>query len=163
MGGLAQSTQSPESPDLAVVRMLKDPVVSKLLNKSSLTRVQFEALLIDQLGDEIANRRLSRAEMAKIAHHGTGVSRGALNRTLAQAKANVSRAIHTFLLLGYSGILESPSLAPFVEVSDRLKSNIAVAREAGEIGDEDYERLVESLMRDLEEAAEALTRRRRDV
>ncbi len=163
MGTLAQSGQSQESPDSVVLRMLKDHVVSKLLNKSSLTKVQFEALLIDQLGDEIANRRLSRAEMAKIAHHGTGTSRGALNRTLAQAKANVSGAIHTFLLLGYSGILESPSLAPFVEASERLKSNTVMARESGEIGDQDHDRIVESLMHDLEEAAGALTRRRRDV
>lgn len=163
MRGFAQSGQFDERPDSVVLQMLKDPVVSKLLNKSSLTKVQFEALIIDQLGDEIANRRLSRAEMAKIAHHGTGISRGALNRTLAQAKANVSGAIHTFLLLGYSGILESPSLAPFVEASERLKSNTVIARESGEIGDGDYERLVESLLHDLEEAAGALTRRRRDV
>ncbi|HZY94052.1 MAG TPA: hypothetical protein VFE98_04220 [Candidatus Bathyarchaeia archaeon] len=163
MEEFAQSGQSHESPDLFILRMLKDPVVSRLLNKSSLTRVQFEALLIDQLGDEIANRRLSRAEMAKIAHHGTGISRGALNRTLAQAKSNVSGAIHTLLLLGYSGILESPSLAPFVEASETLKSNTMLARESGEIDDENYERLVESLMHDLEEAAEGLRRRRRDM
>jgi hypothetical protein len=163
MGEFAQSGQSHESPGLVIAQALRDPVVSKLLNKSSLTRVQFEALLIDQLGDEMANRRLSRAEMAKIAHRGAGISRGALNRTLAQAKANVSGAIHTFLLLGYSGILDSPSLTPFVEVSERMKSSTIRARESREISDEDYERQVESLMSDLEEAAGALTRRRRDV
>ncbi|HEX4921754.1 MAG TPA: hypothetical protein VFV92_13575, partial [Candidatus Bathyarchaeia archaeon] len=78
---------------------LKDPVVSKLLPRSNLTLAQFETLLVDQHGHDMANKRLTREEMAELVRNQKGISRGALNRTLRQARQNISEAVHTILLL----------------------------------------------------------------
>lgn len=144
-------------------QILVDPIVVKLLERSNLTRAQFETLLLDQLGEEMADRRLKRQEMAELSRKDSGISRGALNRTLAQAKRNVSSAIHTFLLLGYTGLIESPSLAPFLEASERLKSSTSQLREVAQNDKETYEQIVEQIMRDLEEAFSALQSRKRDM
>jgi hypothetical protein len=143
--------------------ILADPVTRKLLGRSNLTQAQFEVLLLDQLGEEMAERRMKRQEMAEISRKETGISRGALNRTLAQAKRNVSQSIHTFLLLGYTGLIETPSLSPFLEASDRLKESASQLREISQTGTSNYGRLVENLMDDLEEAFSALTRKTRDA
>ena len=141
---------------------MKDPIVSRLLTRSTLTRAQFETLLIDQLGHVLANKRLTRNEMARIMRNQRGISRGALNRTLRQARGNISEAIHTILLLGYGGLFESPSLAPFVEASEQLKSQTAQLRES--VGQEGFYRAsVEGLLSNLEEAFEALYGKTRDT
>ena len=141
---------------------MKDPIVSRLLTRSTLTRAQFETLLIDQLGHDLANKRLTRNEMARIMRNQRGISRGALNRTLRQARGNISEAIHTILLLGYGGLFESPSLAPFVEASEQLKSQTARLRES--VGQEGFYRAsVEGLLSNLEEAFEALYGKTRDT
>jgi hypothetical protein len=139
-------------------------VCKKLLDRSSLTKAQFETILLEQLGDEMAGQHLKREEMAGLSRSEAGISRGAWNRTLAQAKRNVSQAIHTFLLLGYTGLIETPSLSPFLEASDRLKENATQLREVAQSDKTAYERLVEQMMQDLEEAFEALqSRKKRDV
>jgi hypothetical protein len=139
-------------------------VCKKLLDRSNLTKAQFETILLEQLGDEMAGQHLKREEMAGLSRSEAGISRGAWNRTLAQAKRNVSQAIHTFLLLGYTGLIETPSLSPFLEASDRLKENATQLREVAQSDKTAYERLVEQMMQDLEEAFEALqSRKKRDV
>jgi hypothetical protein len=85
-----------------------------------------------------------------------GISRGALNRTLRQARENVSEAIHTILLLGYGGLIDSPALAPFVEASELLKSQMT---QFGELARDDprvYRERVNTIIGDLEEAFLAL-------
>ncbi len=52
----------------------------------------------------------------------TSLSRGAFDRTLIQARKNITEAIYTILMLGYTGLLESPQLEPFLEVGNRLRS-----------------------------------------
>jgi len=140
-----------------------DPIVARLLAQSNLTKAQFETLLIDQLGHDMANRRLTRDEMAQIMRKHGGISRGAMNRTLRQARKNISEAIHTVLLLGYGGLFESPSLAPFVEASEQLRSQTTGLRESSVHDEKLYQSTVQSLLDNLEEAFKAIYENRRDM
>lgn len=142
---------------------LKDPVVTKLLARSNLTVAQFETVLVDQLGDDMANKRLTRGEMAQLMRTKRGISRGALNRTLRQARENISESIHTVLLLGYGGLIGSPSLSPFLEASERLKTQTLQLKEIAGSDSKLYAVTVETLLDSLEEAFQALYGRSRDA
>ncbi|HYY91666.1 MAG TPA: hypothetical protein VE955_06730 [Candidatus Dormibacteraeota bacterium] len=144
-------------------QILNDPIAARLLARSNVTSIQFETLLLDQLGHDMANKRLTREEMAQIVRDKGRISRGAMNRTLRQARENVSEAIHTVLLLGYGGLFESPSLAPFVEASDRLRSQTEQLREMTEQDPKLLQATLESILESLEEAFEALYGKSRDV
>jgi hypothetical protein len=142
---------------------LRDRILSALLQRSNLTKVQFETLLVDQLGHDMANKRLTRSDMAQLRRDQNGISRGSFNRTLRQARENVVEAIHTVLLLGYSGLTESPSIAPFLEASERLKGQTSQLKEAVQHDPEVYQRTVDSIIDDLEKAFEAIFGRNRDM
>ena len=107
--------------------LTRDPVTKLLLANSQLTLIQLETLLADSLSAEgdmkKASRRLYRLPRRKL-------SRGSFNRTLIQAQNNVIRSIYTVLLLGYVGLYDSPSLQPFLELSDTIQSYIRETREA---------------------------------
>src|SRR5207245_10373491 len=104
---------------------LRDRILSALLQRSNLTKIQFETLLVDQLGHDIANKRLTRSDMAQLRRGQKGISRGSFNRTLRQARENVVEAIYTVLLLGYCRLTELPSIAPFLAASVRLNGQTA--------------------------------------
>lgn len=72
-------------------------------------------------------------------------------------------AIHTILLLGYSGLTESPSIAPFLEASERLKVQTSQLQDAALNDSQAYHRMVRSLIEDLDEAIDAMFERKRDV
>lgn len=143
--------------------LIRDPVVARLLERSSLSEAQFETLLLDQLGHEIANKALTREEMAQVLRKKGGISRGAMNRTLKQARNNVSQSIYTLLLLGYSGLFDSPSLAPFVEASEQLRSQTRELRDLGGSNSSLYWAGVDSLLQKLEEAFKAIYGQTRDT
>jgi len=153
---LSRSTTWQEGTRASIKNVLKDPIVSKLLSRSNLTRAQFETVLVDQLGHDMANKQLTRHEMAQLMRNQKGISRGALNRTLRQGRENVSEAIHTILLLGYGGLIDSPALAPFVEASELLKSQMAQFEELARDDPKLYRERMETLFEDLEEAFQAL-------
>jgi len=142
---------------------LRDRILSTLLQRSNLTRIQFETLLVDQLGHDMANKRLTRRDMAQLRRDQKEISRGAFNRTLRQARENVMQAIHTVLLLGYCGITESPSIAPFLEASERLKGQTSQLREAAQNNPEAYRSTVDSIIDDLEQAFRAMFGRNHDM
>ena len=156
LGTLSRSTSWQEETRASVKSILKDPIVSRLLSRSNLTRAQFETLLVDQLGHDMANKRLTRNEMAQLMRNTKGISRGALNRTLRQSRENISEAIHTILLLGYGGLIDTPSLAPFVEASELLKSQITQFTELAKEDPRLYRQRIDTLIEDLEEAFQAL-------
>ncbi len=147
----------------AIDETLRDRILSALLQRSNLTVTQFETLLVDQLGHDMANKRLTRNDMALLRRDKKGISRGSFNRTLRQARENVIEAIHTVLLLGYSGLTESPSIAPFLEASERLKSQTSQLRDAAQNNPEFYLRTVESIIDDLDQAFRAMFGRNRDT
>lgn len=103
-------------------RSLDDPLVKILAKNSSLTRTQLETLLIDVLADNFAAKTLRYEEKARLRKTKAAVSRGSFNRTLRQAKRNITQSIYTILLLGYFGILEDASLAPYLEIANKLKA-----------------------------------------
>lgn len=137
--------------------------MGRLLERSCLSEAQFETLLMDQLGHDIANKTLTREEMAQVLRKKGGISRGSMNRTLRQARKNISESIHTLLLLGYAGLFDSPSLAPFVEASEQLRSQTGELRDLGERDPSLYWAGVESLLQKLEEAFEAIYGKTRDT
>ena len=142
---------------------LRDRILSALLQRSNLTKIQFETLLVDQLGHDMANKRLTRGDMAQLRRDQKGISRGSFNRTLRQARENVVEAIHTVLLLGYCGLMESPSIAPFLEASERLKGQTSQLRDAVQADPEAYRRTVDSIIDDLDQASRAMFGRNRDT
>jgi hypothetical protein len=72
-------------------------------------------------------------------------------------------AIHTVLLLGYCGLTESPSIAPFLEASERLKGQTSQLRDAAQNDPDVYQRTVDSIIDDLENAFKAMSGRNRDM
>ena len=153
---LSRSTSWQEGTKATIKSILKDPIISRLLLRSNVTQAQFETLLVDQLGHDMANKQLTRSEMAQLMRNAKGISRGALNRTLRQGRENVSEAIHTILLLGYGGLIDSPSLAPFVEASELLKSQMVQFEELAKDNPKLYRERVDAIVEDLEEAFRAL-------
>ena len=106
---------------------LNDPLVKILSKNSNLTKTQLETLLIDVLAENITDKSLKYDEKAKLRI--LAVSRGAFNRSLRQARQNVTQSIYTILLLGYLGILEEISLEPYLEAANKLKTYINTQRE----------------------------------
>jgi hypothetical protein len=106
---------------------LNDPLVKILSKNSNLTKTQLETLLIDVLAENITDKSLKYDEKAKLRI--LAVSRGAFNRSLRQARQNVTQSIYTILLLGYLGILEEISLEPYLEAANKLKMYINTQRE----------------------------------
>jgi hypothetical protein len=106
---------------------LNDPLIKILSKNSNLTKIQLETLLIDVLAENITHNSLKYDEKAKLRI--LAVSRGSFNRSLRQAKQNVTQSIYTILLLGYLGILEEISLEPYLEVANKLKTYINTQKE----------------------------------
>ena len=108
--------------------LTRDPVVKLLLANSHLTLAQLETVLADRSFRENdvrkARRRLYRPS-------GRNLSRGAFNRSLIQAQNNIIRSIYTVLLLGYSGLFDTASLQPFLELSDTIQGYVQDNRQAG--------------------------------
>jgi len=100
--------------------LIDDPIAKALMKNSNLTKAQTETFLIDVLSEKIADKRIIYEDKAKLRLLRLGVSRGAFNRTLRQARKNVIKSIYTVILLGYLGIFESPKVEPYVELANRL-------------------------------------------
>jgi hypothetical protein len=101
---------------------MNDPIVKTIAENSHLTKTQLETLLIDVLSETIANKPLKYDEKATLRLTKAKLSRGAFNRTLKQAKENVTKSIFTVLLLGYLGIFDTTTLDPYLEIANKLHS-----------------------------------------
>ena len=137
-----------------------DPLVKILLKNSNLTKIQLETILIDVLAENIADKDLKYDEKAKLRI--LAVSRGAFNRSLRQARRNVTQSIYTILLLGYLGILEEISLEPYLEAANKLKAYINTQREfAKKRPKEEHAKAVALLHEELKNSLEELSNPRR--
>jgi hypothetical protein len=114
---------------------LSDPIAKILLKTSNLTKTQLETLLIDILAENHAEKPLNYDEKGKLRLTKTAVSRGSFNRTLAQAKKNVTESMYTILLLGYLGVIQSTSLEPYLEVANKLQKYTAACEILSETPD----------------------------
>ena len=110
-----------QSPiDWSLSRLRDDQLARTLRENSHLTEVQFVTFLTDLLGpgsrmpgeSEQSRRRLGRRK----------VSKGAFNRSLAQARRNVIKSVYTLFLLAYFGLFDSPKLEPFLRLGDEMKT-----------------------------------------
>ncbi len=110
--------------------LFSDPMVKTLAKKSNITKTQLETILIDILAEKISQKKIVYEDKAKLRLIKSGVSRGAFNRTLSQARENVIRSIYTVILLGYLGILESPRLDPYIEIANKMNTYAEAYREA---------------------------------
>ncbi|MFW9830189.1 MAG: hypothetical protein ACFFD8_00175 [Candidatus Thorarchaeota archaeon] len=109
------------------LRMLQDPITQLLAENSHLTRVQLETLLIDYLIDGFGVERTDYETKAtlrdlKSSKKRQGVSRGSFNRSLAQARKNVTRSIFTLVLLGYLGLFDTPSLLRYQDLAENIRT-----------------------------------------
>jgi len=101
---------------------LNDPIAKILTKNNHLTKIQLETLLIDVLAENLAGKSLKYDEKARLRLLKDGISRGAFNRTLQQAKRNVVKSIYTIILLGYLGVFESTKLDSYLEVANKLQT-----------------------------------------
>lgn len=123
--------------------------------------VQFQTFLIDyivsQKGlqmNENSGKMYSRVDK-------TLVSRGAFNRTLAQATRNIIQSIYTVFLLGYVEIFDTPTLEPFIETSNELRSYVDRLRVSMQGEDTEQEGALATLAQELQNTIGNLVRLRR--
>ncbi len=105
-------------------QVLKEPILKKLQEGSTLSSAQLETLLIDLVVEDNYGSHITYEDKAsyrsRTGSKSRGVSRGAFNRTLTQARTNVTRCLYTMLLLAYLGLFESTVFRPFEEVAARI-------------------------------------------
>lgn len=104
--------------------VIKEPILRRLREGSTLSEPQLETLLIDLLVEDALGSRITyenkAAHRRRQGERTRGVSRGAFNRTLRQARRNVTRCLYTMLLLTYLGLFELNIFRPFEEVASRI-------------------------------------------
>ncbi|MBD3405606.1 MAG: hypothetical protein GF411_05670 [Candidatus Lokiarchaeota archaeon] len=105
-------------------QVLSEPILQVLLKESTLTETQLETLLIDLLVEDNLGSHIPYDEKASLRSvdrkKRKGVSRGSFNRTLRQARKNVTKSIYTMLLLAYLGLFEISIFRPFEEVAGKI-------------------------------------------
>jgi hypothetical protein len=131
---------------------LNDPIVKLLAKNSQLTKTQLETLLIDILSENYAGKQLKYDEKASLRLTKAQISRGSFNRTLKQAKENVTKSIYTVLLLGYLGVFESTTLDPYLEIANKLRDYVDAHKEVPRKGEElsQHIKLIELIREQLE-------------
>ena len=109
---------------LGTKQVLREPIMKKLQEGSVLSEAQIETLLIDLVVEDSYGSHITYENKASYrSKQGTksrGVSRGAFNRTLKQARRNLTRCFYTMLLLAYLGLFEITIFRPFEEVAARI-------------------------------------------
>ncbi|MBN2229928.1 MAG: hypothetical protein JW779_10095 [Candidatus Thorarchaeota archaeon] len=105
-------------------QVLQEPILRLLQAGSVLSLPQLETLLIDLVIEDNYGTHITYDDKAsfrsKSGTRSKGVSRGAFNRTLKQARKNVTRCLYTMLLLTYLGLFELTIFRPFEEVAARI-------------------------------------------
>ena len=110
-----------QSPiEWSLSRLRDDQLARTLLQNSHLTQVQFVTFLTDVLWP--ASQTLGDSERSRRRSGGRNVSKGAFNRSLAQARRNVIKSVYTLFLLAYFGLFDSPKLEPFLRLGDEMKT-----------------------------------------
>ncbi|MCX8171229.1 MAG: hypothetical protein N3E47_04570 [Candidatus Bathyarchaeota archaeon] len=139
-----------------------DPIFKILLKNSNLTKVQAETFLIDVLAEKIVDKRIIYEDKAKLRLIKSGVSRGAFNRTLAQARKNIIRSIYTVILLGYLGVFDDPRLEPYIEISNKICAYREKYRELWETRQvsEKQIKILQTLQNEIEKGLSTLSKSR---
>lgn len=136
-----------------------DPIVKIISKNSHLTTTQLETLLIDILAENFAGKPLKYDEKASLRLTKAKISRGAFNRTLKQAKENVTKSIYTVLLLGYLGVFETTTLDPYLEIANKLHEYLEAYKDIqnGGEGTNDQAKAIEIIREQLETTLKKLS------
>jgi hypothetical protein len=113
-----------ESLQKVLDKAFRDPISDLLLKYSSLTRTQFETLVIDLLTDTISDKRLTYSE--KTLFRTREVSRASFSRTLSQARKNVISSIYTFILLSYIGVFDARPFEEYQILAEKLREYLGM-------------------------------------
>jgi hypothetical protein len=142
-----------------LISSLNDPIVKIISQNSHLTKTQLETLLIDVFADNIAAKTLHYDEKAHLRLIGAQISRGSFNRTLIQARKNVTKSIYTVILLGYLGLFDTTILDPYLEISNKLKIMLEAYKDTSSGPENPAERLklIETMRKELENSLKDLT------
>ncbi|HVP26380.1 MAG TPA: hypothetical protein VMT26_01775 [Candidatus Bathyarchaeia archaeon] len=148
-----------ESLQTWLITALNDPITKILAKNSHLTTTQLETLLIDILSENMAGKTLKYDEKARLRLTKAQISRGAFNRTAAQAKENVIKSIYTVLLLGYLGIFESTVLDPYLEIANKLHAYVEAYKSMPNKDDkmEEHLKLIKMIREELEASLKTLS------
>lgn len=136
-----------------------DPIIKILSKNSNLTKTQLETLIIDFIAPNVSGKSLTNQEKALLRLNKAGISRGAFNHTLKQARRNIIQSIYTIILLGYLGIFEDTRLDPYLEVANKLKEYVGAYKDVisnNELANE-HLRIVTMLREELETTLEKLS------
>ena len=136
-----------------------DPIIKILAKSSNLTKTQLETLLIDFLAPNITGKLLTNQEKALLRLTKAGISRGAFNHTLKQARRNIIQSIYTIILLGYLGLFEDTRLDPYLEVAAKLKEYVGAYKDGlsnNELSSE-HLRIITMLREELEDTLQKLS------
>lgn len=138
---------------------LNDPIVTIISKNSHLTKTQLETLLIDILSENFAGKSLKYDEKARLRLTKAQISRGSFNRTLKQAKENVTKSIYTVILLGYLGVFETTTLDPYLEIANKLRAYLEAYKSTLDSAEDPTERIkiIELLREELETALKQLS------
>ncbi len=144
-----------------IIQAFNDPIVKILSKNSHLTKTQLETLLIDILSENISGKQLKYDEKAKLRLTKAKITRGAFNRTLQQAKENVTRSIYTILLLGYLGILETTQLNLYIEIANKLHEYLDAYKNMPKTDEKlnEHLKLMEIIREELQSTLLELTKR----
>jgi len=142
-----------------LIHSINDPIIKLLSKNSNLTRTQLETLIIDFLAANIVGKSLTNEEKGLFRLSKAGISRGAFNHTLKQARRNVIQSIYTVLLLGYLGIFDDTRLDPYLEAAAKLKDYVSAYQEAshGDTTVAEHLRIVNLLRQELESSLAKLS------
>ena len=159
------ATEQPESPiDWSLARLKEDRLAKTILQNSHLSEVQFSSLVIDVLWPTSQPSSADGGQRSRRRQ----VSKGAFNRSLAQARRNVIKSIYTVFLLAYFGLFDSPKLEPFLRLGDEMKTFLDAKHETGHEGESEARDAMKALENALENSIGELARmgsfkRQRDV
>ena len=140
--------------------LFRDPIVEILMKNSHMTKTQLETFLIDVLAEKVSGRSLAYDKKARLRLIRSGVSRGSFNRSLTQARRNIIKSIYTMILLGYVGIFDTPSLDPYLEIANKIRSYAEAYRESwenGRIGNE-HLRVINMLQQEIQNGLRRLSK-----
>jgi hypothetical protein len=158
-------TEQRQSPiDWSLARLKEDRLARTILQNSHLSEVQFSSLVIDVLWPTSQPSSADGGQRSRRRQ----VSKGAFNRSLAQARRNVIKSIYTVLLLAYFGLFDSPKLEPFLRLGDEMKTFLDAKQETGHERESETHDAMKALENALENSIGELARmgsfkRQRDI
>ncbi len=124
MTGATKPTPDLKSIIANIRATLREPILSLLIKNSILTKTQIETLLVDLVLEDHIGSHISYEVKASLRPRkrapAKGVSRGAFNRSLQQARRNLIRCFYTMLLLAYLGLFDYAIFRPFEEIASKI-------------------------------------------